>query len=361
MPRKQLKAEELEKKIDLIIDLEETLEQVSLGELKTYARGLVSGYSRLKKTKLIVKLKEAIEPKKKRLEVLSYLNKAGESSFDMFTVQEYYKENKSPKETAKILYAMVKRDDHTDSTISKTDRKRLDNILKELTFSNRIDSNWGNEVYKYFKEETVFHSRKTNLETRDKVESYGTDAITIEGERVLKWSEETLKKAASKEGKLKGKEWHLTSLALSLTSGRRMDEIHGTCEFYPSETKGNILSVGLSKKKKDDEKLDSLCLVNPELWLKAYDNIPDQYKGCDNATVHNNIRKLMEKNQKEVLESFGLNSYKDARDFYISYSISKIYLPNRSKIGASQTAFIKKIVGHESKLVSNSYEKFVVL
>jgi hypothetical protein len=132
-----------------------------------------------------------------------------------------------------------------------------------------------------------------------------------------------------------------------------MDEIHGTCRFF-TVSDNKLKSVGLSKKSDDNSVLISPCLVNNELWLNAYNRLPDKRKGLSNIKVNQNISKLISDSLKtKVYPELGINQYKDSRDFFVAYLLKNVWDVDKH---GSQMNYIRDSLGHESKKITLSYD-----
>ena len=229
----------------------------------------------------------------------------------------------------------------------------------DLLISNFPDSlDWSDSLYNYLRDLLKLDNKDANKEYGQKVEGYGTPETMLEinGSVVVNWCQKILTDYINNPNP--DKDWQGVSLALALTSGRRMDELHGTCRFFiVSDNK--LKSVGLSKKSDDNSVLISPCLVNNELWLNTYNRLPDKRKGLTNIKVNQNISKLVSDSLKaKVYPELGINQYKDSRDFFVAYLLKNEWDVDKH---GSQLSYAKSLLGHDSKKITISYEKIKVI
>ena len=244
------------------------------------------------------------------------------------------------------------------TTLVKSKPKQVSNCL-DLLISNFPDSlEWTKLLYNDLRVLLQPDYKFVNKEYGQKVEGYGTPETMLEinGSVVVNWCEQTLTNYINNPNP--DKDWQGVSLALALTSGRRMDELHGTCRFF-TVSDNNLKSVGLSKKEDKNSVLISPCLVDNKLWLDAYNRLPEKRKGLDNMKVNQNISKLLSDSLKTTTyPELGIRVYKDSRDFFVAYLIKKVWDVDKH---GSQLNYAKNLLGHDSKKITLSYEKIKVI
>jgi hypothetical protein len=313
----------------------------------------------LKKAEYIDALLEISESfrQDKLRETIASLEVMGDKDISPEFVNNCFLKGIPAKQVSKVFSDLCISDKHTDATIAKTDSKRLRLMLEKVRVTHQDSSSWCDEVYQQYREIIAPIDNKTNKEYSKTVENYGTPetTTTLDGKKILNWAKEIIEWAYTQPNLDKG--WQKVSLALALTSGRRMAEIHGTTQ-YEAVDSNTLRSIGLAKKQEDDFALNSVCLVDAEKWLAVINKLPEARRNQENSRVNALVRKLIEESLKpKIYKDLGIESYKDSRDFYISYLVTRDFPTSGFR---SQLAFVKTIIGHEAKKQSLSYEKFIV-
>lgn len=337
-----------------------SLEQLTKPELQILAKGLIKGYSKLNVPNLIDKLLEVSNGYRTALNAQSLeyveLNRDADFGYEFFL--NAYRQNKDTNPLVVYMINTWKGKGIALTTLVKTKPKQVRKCL-DLLISNFPDSlDWSDSLYNYLRDLLKLDNKDANKEYGQKVEGYGTPETMLEinGSVVVNWCQKILTDYINNPNP--DKDWQGVSLALALTSGRRMDELHGTCRFFiVSDNK--LKSVGLSKKSDDNSVLISPCLVNNELWLNTYNRLPDKRKGLTNIKVNQNISKLVSDSLKaKVYPELGINQYKDSRDFFVAYLLKNEWDVDKH---GSQLSYAKSLLGHDSKKITISYEKIKVI
>jgi hypothetical protein len=336
------------------------LEQLNRLELQTLANGLITRYSKLTKANLIDKLLEVSDGYRTDLKAqsLEFVELNTDADFGYEFYLNAYQKNKDTKPLVEYMVNTWKGKGIAQTTLVKSKPKQVKNCL-DLLVSNFPDSlEWTDLLYSELRILLQNDNKVVNKEYGQKVEGYGTPEtmLEIDGSVVVNWSEKVLTDYINNPNP--DKDWQGVSLALALTSGRRMDEIHGTCRFF-AVSDNNLKSVGLSKKSDEDSVLISPCLVDNQLWLYAYNRLPEKRKGLNNIKVNQNISKLVSDSLKtKIYPDLGINQYKDSRDFFVAYLIKNVWDVDKH---GSQLNYAKNLLGHDSKKITLSYEKIKVI
>jgi len=336
------------------------LEGMSVNELRELGAFLLPKARKLKKNEFIDALLDISESfRARRLEELILTMKLMED----FDIKEDFLSKSlmgglSPEQCSEIIKNEFESRGYKPSTIAKTKMKQLRNLLESVTLKNEGSKEWCDEVYQHVSKYASSYHHEVNQDYAAKVEGYGTEETVkiIDGQKIISWASEVIDWAVQQNDIERG--WHKVSFALALTSGRRMDEIHGHAKFEVIDSE-NIRTIGLAKKSVDDFELKSPVLVDAYKWVKALNMLPEKRRNQINAVVNGVIRKaIAESFGGCIFSNLGLEKYKDARDFYASYLLTHKY---KREIHGSEISFVKKILGHEGKRQSLSYQKFVVV
>lgn len=334
---------------------------LTVHDLKELCKGIIPGYTKLKKAELVEKILEITEIErqlliKQALVSYAYLE---ENEVSLANLKNWYLAGIEPTIAGQTIWKKINSQGYSESTIAKSKMKQMREKIELLTLEIPECENWTEKLYTALRTFNKELSKEVNKQYAEKVEDYGDDEVKklrhIDGAKVLNWAKNILEIAIKKDNLEKG--WHEVSLALALTTGRRMAEIHGYTKF--EKVGDNVIkSIGLVKKQDEDYELISPSLVDVDLWLKAYEMLPDKRKNLDAKTVNRIISSAISEALKlKVYPELGLEKYHDARDFFIGYMLETVY--NRGSHG-NEANFIKKIVGHESKKITASYQKLVV-
>lgn len=364
---------EIEKtaKLKALADID--LGNLTANELKFHAKGLITGYTNLKKQDLIDKLKIEIKVYMDDVNAKAsdFVKEFGEGEDDVNAtfIKNALGSNQSLEMIASVIVnkwqntqGKIEGQTISKATLVKSKPKQLRAILETIYSEENsvitVDS--CNQLYDEVRKQLQTISAEVNKEYGQKVEENDSidNQLNLEGQKIIDWCNETLKDFINGDKKVT---WHKVSLALALTSGRRMDEIHGDISSYEIGFPETYLrSIGLSKKPEDDMAvLNAPCLVDVDLWLEAFAKLPEDRKGLTNAKVNGVISSAISDTLKRGTYTYlGLTKYKDARDFYIAYLIDTFY---QKSLHGSEIRFIKQFLGHDSKKVSLSYQKVQII
>lgn len=363
---KPINLEDREQRIARIAAFTPTaLEALTMTELRELGAFLIPNARKLKKPEFIQTLLEIAKPAKELQEInqAKYITSAVESlelygKFDINIefIQDTYIKGLSPEEVSEIIFEKLITGNYKDSTIAKTKMKQIRIILNALAITNEEVRKWTDKLYDLLRDQVSKYHHKTNKEYAQKVEEYGTpDTIRkIKGNKVINWCNEVIDWAYKQDSL--DRKWHKVSFALALTSGRRMDEIHGDTKYEIAENQ-TLRATGLSKKLDENFTHESPCLIDANKWLAVLNKLPENVRNQENIRVNQTIRPAMSNSLKPIWDELGFKSYKDARDFYVSYLIARDY---KKTVDGSEINFAKKLLGHEAKKQTLSYEKMVI-
>lgn len=179
---------------------------------------------------------------------------------------------------------------------------------------------------------------------KEVMESDATHTINIAP--LLSMSEWVLKNLDT----LETKQWKLVSIALALTTGRRLAEIHGNDTVF--EVEGDeIKFTGQLKAKQGAEiyynenpSYNIPCLVAPELAVAGLEWLREQSKTCDTPKqVHNRFNRYISEAMKSVKSELGIQaekfSYKSLRSVYADICFQKSGRVAKEK-------YLAEILGH---------------
>lgn len=338
-----------------------SLNNKTMPELRVLAQNTgLRGVSKLAKPELAQKLYDYSNGYRTALQAQANMIVA-DMLYDLKTTPDWlasqFKRNTEPRKLAETIVKSWELNDYSETTLVKNKPQELRASLAVLASKELESIEWGQAVFSEVRNLLKPISAKVNADYATKVESIGTPdtQLKLSGKYIIDWCERVLMDYVNSPNP--DKNWQKASLALALTSGRRMDEIHGdSCHFELAEN-NCIESIGLSKKK-DETELTSPCLISNDLWLKAWNYLPEKRKGLTNAKVNSVIsRNFSESLKVSVYPILGIRVYKDSRDFYAAYCLANIW----KKEDGSQIGFLKKVLGHDSKKVSLSYEKIQLI
>jgi len=337
---------------------EKALFGMTVTELRELCAFLIPGARKLLKPALVQAILDISQPfrEEKLKETIAVSQLMGTFDISIEFLHQGFSKGLAPSEVSKVIISKFESGDYTASTIAKTKMAQLRNLLKTLRYENPKTSQWSEELYKSVAEFAKQHHQSVNKGYAKTVEEYGTEEtiIRVDGNKILNWAKDTINDAFTKPDLKRG--WAKVSFALALTSGRRMSEIHGYTQ-YTALDENTLQSVGLCKKEDKDYTHVAPCLVNAYIWVAVHNKLPENRRNQETHVVNQHIRKLLEDTLKNILPGLGLHSYKDSRDFYVSYLIATQYNP---AIHLSEISYAKKLLGHESKKYTLSYQKMLV-
>ena len=353
----------------------DALSAMTVNELRELGAWLVPNARRLKKAEFIevlIKISEKFNEEKQD-EINEKLAHFATSEVSENLLIEQFAGGKLPHQTATLIDYLW-RNPHSqykkrpkESTLSKTKPKQLRGLIQAIIMDNPNMIEWCDELYvevkKLIQHEQKQVNRHYKKETR---ENYGNDETTriVSCTLVLEWAETTIKNMVSRQELRRG-EWYLLSFALSLTSGRRMAELHGISEFPDNplfyELRKDKIFISQLAKSIEGKSLVFKTLIDSELWMNGYKLLPIETKNQPNESVVNKkFSRNIAKSPKfrQALLELNLTQYKDARDFYISY-MKQVECQDTDY--GSSVAFARDAIGHTNKETSLSYDKFKLI
>ena len=317
-------------------------------------KGLITGYSKMKKAELVDAVKDIISSYKESIQrkAADYLDAFGDSDFSYDMVVSFYHSKVSPNGAAETIYQRIQANKPTDTTLAKSKPKQLRLVLDKIRATAESSSGWCDAVYESFQELIMPVLVRVNQDYKQTNETRtAEDFMRVDGEVVLNWARETIEWAASQDNLERG--WHKVSLALALTSGRRQGEIHGTTAYELVDS-SHIKATGLLKKSSDDFELTFHCLTDANLWMQALNNLPEKRRNQPNSRVNSTIRPAISGSIGSKIAELGFKTYSNSRDFYINYHIDRFF--DRQTHG-TETSYVKNLVGHSTQRIAVSYIK----
>jgi hypothetical protein len=261
---------------------------------------------------------------------------------------------------------------YAETTIASTKPKDLRQAIEKIKYEYPESEGFLDDFYDVFYK-TVCKpykdaDNKERMKELNKIKT-SEEKIKMDGDYVLNWAVKTIKNALQLPNSKILRGWYELSLALAITSGRRMEEIHGeTVHISKGITRYYALEgnqVYISQLAKSDEKTSFKFTpigVSSEDWFKAFNKLPDTALGLTedkvNKTICTNIAKSLRK--KEVFEELNFESYKSSRDFYVAYRIAREYQKGITAYN-NESDFVQSIIGHDSKMAGLYYQKFVIV
>jgi hypothetical protein len=351
----------------------EQLNKMSRDRLREACSGCLDTKNTDKKEVLVNKILEWTEPL--RLEQLAAFKivaeQLGESSLNMDEVGRVI-QIASPEVAANLIQEMMLLRKYTVTTRVKTYQPRLVKHVK-ANQTPEYAAEFAKVLYSLNREENIQIKREYEKELDVKA----IDKEIIYYKEVIDWATKTL---------VEKNNWKHVSIALSITSGRRMIEIHNCGEFTIGEkpaflpnfehVKGWLSFEGQAKEKGKTPvgRYDIPCLVDVDLWLSAYQYLVDNQKtGKDEngvpiisrEKVNKNYSVELSKTIKMTVYTKGIIMYKHARDFYaavmrgdLSLAISK---QDMKAIRLTEDILLQKVLGHGLVKEQHSYTKIGIV
>jgi hypothetical protein len=371
-----------------------TLESFTVPELRVISKAIIANNAKYKKADLIAKILEATETYKAAItkEIKKQIGDSLVAEDFTTLIKNYFKNGKDPIELSNYLksqllvkadndgnypvnlpekYKSKNREGFAISTLGKTKVSELRNavsfVKSELPNSEDFCNTFYNDVYNNHLKTL---EKMVNTKYFEGINSIKTvdDKIKLDGQKILSWASEIIQTVADK-GEVLNRGWYPLSLALALTSGRRMDEIHGETihtdkgvnRYY--ELQGDKVFISQLAKNPENTSFVFSPLVDAETWLKAHQCLPENAIGLTEDKVNKIISSNISKSptMKKVYEDLGLKSFKDSRDFYIVYRLATEYKAGLSKQYDRESDFVQSVIGHNSKASGHSYESFVIV
>lgn len=332
------------------------INEMSYKELHNLATELdIEGRSKLrKKSDLLTAIIETVRTKNKAERAI------GDVDWHFKKFLKCYENGDTPKIVAEKLFDYQNSNFTEKYQVGELRQKTLNEISK---FINETGFKvWGSELEDIYKELQKPLMKNKNLQYKEMViNEYGEldkNFTFINGSNLLNWVKETLTLAANR-GSVN---WLHVSLALALSSGRRMDEIHGKGQYndrYYDLKNDNVYISQLAKsvKGKDFEFKPLEGTVNSETWLSALKSLPETYRDMEDKDVNRNVSSRASKGLKSVYEKLGIAKYKDSRDVFLAMALKYEYKPEKH---GSFSTFCKNRLGHDEKNSGRSYEKFSI-
>ena len=351
----QLTASEVTAKLQALALIPvETLHRLTVRELHENLRYLADKVSSLKKQDAIDKIleltKELRERKQKEIENTVLTDESVSDCINENKLKSYYDKGLNGEDVGNILFKNALSLGYSNTTIAKTWSKKIRVNLEFLYNEQLISLEWKESVYKAYRTNAgkLDHEYNQKYQASKEMRLDVSEKVTLDGVTILNWATDILYNPNPKK-------YGMISLALAISSGRRMDELHGTCEFFLVDST-HIKAVGLSKKSDENNEFIFQTLIDSKVWLDGYNLIPSDKKGHNQATVNLTIRKTIENHTKSYLDLLGFKSYKDSRDFYALYMLNNFF-----DGGLEDTIkYVRDILGHESTKQSLSYTKFTL-
>jgi hypothetical protein len=356
----------------LSIHTEQALNAFTLHELRELCAFLIPNARKLKKPEFVQTILEITQPyREERLQkTVAAIELMGDVGFSPEMISTGYANGLTPKQVSEVLITKLEQGNYSASTISKTKTKQIRQILNKISIENPDSTEWTDKVYEYIKAYAAKFHHEVNLNYGEKVENIGTGETMrhIAGEPVIEWCRETIELALTSDNL--ERTWHKLSLALAISSGRRMDEIHGDGTTFKVLDVNTIETTGLSKKKETDYVHVSPCLVDAYKWFQAYNKLPEKRRNLPNNVVNSRVaasltESLKTRTKDNVIEQlFGSDdehfkaSYKTSRDFYVAYLITTKF--NRIQHG-TEINYAKSLLGHSAKRQTLSYQKIIII
>jgi len=370
--------EDKEKALETLSKYSETvLKSFTVDMLRIVSKPIISNNRKLKKQDLIDKILECVKQYKEvnknvlNKELGNCVNKD-----DMITIiKNGFLKNIKPDILANKVFSnwelQVLAGDIKTITVCKDRMNNVNFAIKFLINEDPTIENYCKEFKHnlYYNTDIKNWDKQNNKDYANSIDTIKTieDKILLNGDDILQWCLEVLTETAKSDIKL-SRNWYIVSLALELTSGRRMEEIHGQTIHYPlvsryfKKSENDYIFISQLAKSIPDKSFIFKPLVNADLWLNCFNKLPETCKLLTedkvNQVISSNCRK--NKNFNNALKLLGLKQYKDARDFYIAYRLTTEYKKGLTNYN-NESDYVQSIIGHDSKKSGHSYEKFVIV
>lgn len=262
---------------------------------------------------------------------------------------------------------------YADSTIASTKPKELRLAIEKIKYEIKESSEFFDEFYQTFYKIVIKPIKdEINQSYGQKINTIETieDKIKLDGEIILNWAINKIKTVLQLPNSKIQLGWYDLSLALAITSGRRMEEIHGETihiskgikRYYSLDGKEVFISQ-LAKSPENTNFKFTPIGVSSEDWFNAFNKLPDNALSLTedkvNKIISTNISKSL-KGKGKTYDLLGISCYKDSRDFYIAYRVANEYKKGITKYN-NESDFVQSIIGHDNKGSGHSYQKFVIV
>lgn len=245
---------------------------------------------------------------------------------------------------------------YTPST-RKSRKSRICGFLDDLAESYQgLSAEAIKQAVGYFKRR--YHNalssevKAVNSQYKSSVAQRLKEQIEVDGKGLLEWAKQQLTVLES---------WQNVSIALILTTGRRMSEIHATGEFEIVDSQNLMFTGQLKTKGRGDIGSYTIpCLVDSELILEGLNYLKKCEKRVANwdkdtvSAVVNHGYSMPLSRAVKPLNELGLKNYKSGRDIYAEIAWLTRPHPNQAK-----ASYYAQILGHGEHDVTTaqSYEK----
>jgi len=262
---------------------------------------------------------------------------------------------------------------YKDSYIATSKYEKLKEAIQKVKYECKesIDflNNFQTEFYKEVikpRKDPMNKEYAKNINTVQTIE----DKVKLDGDKILKWAIDKIKTVLELPSPKVLRGWYELSLALAITSGRRMDEIHGETVHiskgisrYYSLDGDKIFINQLAKSPENTSFKFSPIGISCKEWFDAHNKLPDTAllvtEDKVNKTISANISRTLNGKGK-TYETLGISCYKDSRDFYIAYRVATEYKKGITEYN-NESDFVQSIIGHDNKGSGHSYQKFVII
>ena len=233
------------------------------------------------------------------------------------------------------------------------------NVESETLFKKKISDTVEVFVRRYHKmlSDVV---EEVNIDTRTKVIDKGRNKTLVDGNGCLEFARNSLTRLDR---------WMDVSIALIITTGRRMSEIHNSETVFTKIDDYTLSFDGqlMTKDRGDLGAFNIPCLLPADMILNGINYLREQdperlYKGTENMTVaeivNAKVSVSLSRAVKANMIGFGINVYKDCRVVYAE--ICWETLADQAVIDKAH--YFSQILGHSEKDVTtaNSHIKFHV-
>lgn len=295
------------------------------------------------------------------------------SELEQFLLNGFLRSKSIVELSEDLIYQWKVINKYAESTIHSTKPKELRNAIEKIKINSPNTTQYLDEFYIYFYKNHIKPLKDdSNSDYAEKINTVETikDKIKLDGELIVNWAKDIIKTSLQLPNEKINRGWYTLSLALAITSGRRMDEIHGETvhiskgitRYYKLDGEKVYINQLAKSPEYTDFKFKPIGVTSDE-WLKALNKIPDTalklLEDKVNKTVSTNISKSL-KTKNGVYEQLGFIQYKDSRDFYIAYRVATEFKKNLTEYN-NESDFVQSIIGHDNKASSHSYQKFVIV
>lgn len=363
----------------------EQLNKMSRDRLRELCSGVLEHSNKDLKATLVDKIYNWTEPVRLEKIAAYQLLKEELSTYSIDDKEiETIVSNTSPEVAARLLQDIMQ-NKYTQITRVKT---ILPKIIKYVT--GLKDSVYADEFAKVIRTLNNEDSKQIKKDYSEKVAGFNKNQLCVNFESVITWARQEL---------LSKRDWRKVSASLSITSGRRMVEIHSTGKFKITEdssdlpifehTKGYLDFSGQAKERQNMTTKESKesyiipILVEHSIWMEAYNWLVKEGK-CNLTEVEVNknisaniarndaigLKKLFnpdkitktvkrQKNGESIEVEVEIGDYKMCRDFYAGVFRRDF---KTIDVNYSEAVMLGRLLGHGENDLStqHSYAKLSV-